>query len=479
MYEVEETVQPLPFDVRYDIQTRAVCASDVASSRVDGNVTTGTITQSYNITLTQNGQTITEIPEGESATLTLTLDDASAVFDVNTDLVLGFLFTGNFSVTPNIPAIQIAEIQVSPPSDGSQGERTGAQTLLAGERSLSYTIRAIQDNLTHDAAPDDNEHPLEATAITVVYPSEPAERIRVGGTRNWVHYINIRDGVPPVATAIATPIVTPVATTIANPNLAMGTVTITDSTPLNDPELGDTLTASTVAADLDGLTSPTFSYEWLRNGTAIVGTGATYDVTVADIGSTLEARAHFMDDLLNAETLTSAATAEVPSGPVIRAPNGYLWDDNAATDDTITVDTSVMGYTYVHTTASMFTYQWVYVDANGLGASPATVPADMQEYTLTMADDMKYLQVEVEFTDGNGDSVTKRANMQTRLITERPPLEIPTDVTATVARQGGSVALSWGLTSLGGQNPSGFDTATSRRRWQTQNSQPGLRRLAA
>ncbi len=115
MYEVEETVQPLPFDVRYDIQTRAVCASDVASSRVDGNVTTGTITQSYNITLTQNGQTITEIPEGESATLTLTLDDASAVFDVNTDLVLGFLFTGNFSVTPNIPAIQIAEIQVSPP----------------------------------------------------------------------------------------------------------------------------------------------------------------------------------------------------------------------------------------------------------------------------------------------------------------------------------------------------------------------------
>ena len=305
MYEVEETVQPLPFDVRYDIQTRAVCASDVASSRVDGNVTTGTITQSYNITLTQNGQEITEIPEGESATLTLTLDPDSAVYSRDVPLTLGFLFSGNFNVSPPIPRIEPGEALVCSGGGpcGAAGEPnapdeiSSAQTLKAGERSISFTIMAVADTVAHGTDLNDNEHPLEATAITVVYPSEPAERIRVGGTRNWVHYINIRDGVPPVATAIATPIVTPVATTIANPNLAMGTVTITDSTPLNDPELGDTLTASTVAADLDGLTSPTFSYEWLRNGTAIVGTGATYDVTIADIGSTLEARAHFVDDL--------------------------------------------------------------------------------------------------------------------------------------------------------------------------------------
>ena len=164
---------------------------------------------------------------------------------------------------------------------------------------------------------------------------------------------------------------------------------------------------------------------------------------------------------------------------MIRAPNGYLWDENPGTDDSITVDTSVMGYSYLHTTGSTFTYQWIYVDAAGFGATTATAPEDAESYALTMADDMKYLQVAVGFTDTNGDLMIKRAIMQTPLITMRPPLEIPMGVTATVARQGGSVALSWGLTSLGGQNPSGFDTATSRRRWQTQNSQPGLRRLAA
>ena len=206
------------------------------------------------------------------------------------------------------------------------------------------------------------------------------------------------------------------------------------------------------------MTPPTtFSYQWLRNGRAIVGvTGATYIVTVADIGFTLAARAQFRDDLNNLETLTSTATAPVPSGPVIRAPNGFFWDDNAATDDSITVDTSTMNYTYLPSGAT-FTYEWLYVDASGTEEDGDTPGTDFtsQTYGLTSVDDMKYMQVEVIFTDTNGVGAAKLANVQTRLITERPPLEIPTDVTATVLRNGGSVALSWGLASLG-DAPSGF-----------------------
>ena len=95
---------------------------------------------------------------------------------------------------------------------------------------------------------------------------------------------------------------------------ATGTVTISDTTPA----YGEALTAAvTNAADGDGLTSPTYTYAWLRvapGGTPVVIAGAdtsTYTPVVADIGQTLQARVSFTDDKSNAETLTSQATAVV------------------------------------------------------------------------------------------------------------------------------------------------------------------------
>ena len=210
VYQVETIVTPLPFEVRHDVQARAVCASNIESSSVAKNVITGIITRSFDITLTQNGQAITEIPEGESATLTVTLDPADTAFDAPTNLVVGFLFSGDFSGATPIPGIEIGEALVSSPPDNVQGELTAIQTLVAGERSVSFTVTAVQDNLEHDTAPDDNEHPLEASLIAIVYPSEPSEQIRVGGSLDWHYYIYIRDGIPPVPTP--SPTVTPVAT---------------------------------------------------------------------------------------------------------------------------------------------------------------------------------------------------------------------------------------------------------------------------
>ena len=78
-------------------------------------------------------------------------------------------------------------------------------------------------------------------------------------------------------------------------------------------QVGETLTASTSAiADTDGLTSATFTYQWLADDSDISGaTGSSYSVAAADEGKVIKVTVSFTDDAGNAETLTSAATAAV------------------------------------------------------------------------------------------------------------------------------------------------------------------------
>ena len=99
---------------------------------------------------------------------------------------------------------------------------------------------------------------------------------------------------------------------------ATGAPTITGTA-----QVGQTLTASTTGiADADGLTSPTYTYQWIRvDGTEadIAGeNSSTYILVDADLGKTLKVRVTFDDDLGHTETLTSAATATV--GAVATGP---------------------------------------------------------------------------------------------------------------------------------------------------------------
>ena len=89
-------------------------------------------------------------------------------------------------------------------------------------------------------------------------------------------------------------------------------------------QVGEDLTASTSGiSDGNGLTSPTYSYQWLRANTA-AGTGSeisgarstTYRLVEADQGKYVRVRVNFQDDDGNAETVTSDA-----SGPVAAEPN--------------------------------------------------------------------------------------------------------------------------------------------------------------
>ena len=81
-------------------------------------------------------------------------------------------------------------------------------------------------------------------------------------------------------------------------------------------QVGETLTAVTTGImDANGLTSPTYTYQWIRaNGTEAdiaSANSSTYTLDAADLGKTIKVKVSFTDDTSNAETLTSAATATV------------------------------------------------------------------------------------------------------------------------------------------------------------------------
>ena len=92
---------------------------------------------------------------------------------------------------------------------------------------------------------------------------------------------------------------------------AMGAPTITGTA-----QVGQTLTAVTTGiTDADGLTSPTYTYQWIRvDGTEADISGensSTYTLVDADLGKTIKVRVSFDAAAGNPETLTSAASATV------------------------------------------------------------------------------------------------------------------------------------------------------------------------
>ena len=82
-------------------------------------------------------------------------------------------------------------------------------------------------------------------------------------------------------------------------------------------QVGETMTADTSGiADSDGLTSVSYSYQWIRNDGATEAviqdaTGASYTLADADEGKTIKVKVSFTDDAGHEETLTSAASAAV------------------------------------------------------------------------------------------------------------------------------------------------------------------------
>ena len=97
-------------------------------------------------------------------------------------------------------------------------------------------------------------------------------------------------------------------------------------------QVGQTLTAVTTAImDTDGLTTPGYTYQWIRVATdstetdIATATASTYTLVTDDLGTTIKVKVSFTDDASNAETLTSVATAAVTAattGPT-EVPNNW------------------------------------------------------------------------------------------------------------------------------------------------------------
>ncbi|WP_228126839.1 beta strand repeat-containing protein [Candidatus Viadribacter manganicus] len=169
-------------------------------------------------------------------------------------------------------------------------------------------------------------------------------------------------------------------------------------TPINDGAAPVTIAGSTLehgvlsaslGADPDGA-GPAPSYQWLRNGVAIVGaTGANYTTTANDVGASIAVRVVYTDGQGFSETVTSAG-----SGPITAVNDG-------ASALTITGATNV-GQTLTRVIGA---------DPDGVGTAPTTVwlrngvpivGATGATYVLTNDDLGAVISVRISYTDGQG-----------------------------------------------------------------------------
>ena len=119
--------------------------------------------------------------------------------------------------------------------------------------------------------------------------------------------------------------------------------------------------------DDDGLTSPTYTYQWIRVATdntetniSLLATASTYTLVAADQGTTIKVTVSFTDDASNAETLTSAATATVTAADNTPATGAPTITGTAEVGQTLTAATTAImdddGLINVR-----YTYQWIRV----------------------------------------------------------------------------------------------------------------------
>ena len=170
-------------------------------------------------------------------------------------------------------------------------------------------------------------------------------------------------------------------------------------------QVGETLTADTSGiSDVDGLSSVSYSYQWLADDAAITGaTATTYTLTDSEQGKTVKVRVSFTDDAGNEETLTSVATDTVEARPNSPATGAPTIAGTAQVGETLTADTSGIadqdGLTNV-----AYSYQWLADDADIAGATDSS-------YTPTDGDEGAIIKLRVSFTDdaGNEETMTSAA----------------------------------------------------------------------
>ena len=222
-------------------------------------------------------------------------------------------------------------------------------------------------------------------------------------------------------------------------NPATGTPTLRGSA-----QEGQTLTVDTSAiADDDGLTNPSYSYQWIANyGTPDSdiqdATSSAYTLGSGDVGKTIKVKVSFTDDEGNEETLTSAATAVVSENPGNPATGAPEINGTAQVGRTLTVSTTGIADDDGLTGVS-YAYQWIRYDHTN-HTSTEIDGAASSTYTAQAADVGRAIMVKVSFTDDeqNQETLTSEA---TPTVTATVP-EVPSQLTVSL-NDTGKLDLSW------------------------------------
>ena len=179
--------------------------------------------------------------------------------------------------------------------------------------------------------------------------------------------------------------------------------------------VGETLTADVTGIDDEnGLTTVSYSYQWMADDTNIQGaTGSSYTLTEDDEGKAITVTVSFTDAEGNPETLTSDPTGEVAAAPAqnIQATGVPTISGTLQVGETLTADTTGIANADGLTTVS-YSYQWMADDTNIQGATDAT-------YTLAEDDEGKAIKVLVSFTDDAGN-VESRPSAPTDAVAAPP-----------------------------------------------------------
>ena len=321
--------------------------------------------------------TVTAGHDADTADDAVSLTHSAASTDTDYD---GISIDGVAVTVNDNDTAQVMGVGVAP------GNAQLVVTWTAVSTATGYTVQWMSDGEGYNTG-DRQATVTSGSTTSYTIPS------LTNGTEYTVRVIATRTGAsdgPPSEEETGTPRV---------PNtLATGAPTITGTA-----QVGQTLTAGTTAImDADGLTSVSYTYQWIRVATDNTETNissaaaSTYMLVAADQGTTLKVRVSFTDDANNPETLTSAATATVSAAANTLATGAPTITGTAQVGQTLTAGTTAIMDADGLTSVS-YTYQWIRVATDNTETNISSAAAST--YTLVAADQGTTLKVRVSFTD--------------------------------------------------------------------------------
>ena len=255
--------------------------------------------------------------------------------------------------TPNSPATGAPTISGTAQVGETLTANTSGIADTDGLTNVAYSYQWVRNDGTSDTDIAD----ATASTYTLVAANEGKTiKVKASFTDDASHAESV--------TSVAT------TTVAARPNsAATGVPTISGTA-----QVGEALTVSTSGiADTDGLSTATFSYQWLRNdGTSDTdiadAAASTYTLVAADEGKTIKVKVSFTDDASHAESVTSVATTTVAARPNSAATGVPTISGTAQVGETLTVSTSGIADTDGLNHAT-FNYQWIAGGSDIAGAT--------------------------------------------------------------------------------------------------------------